>query len=72
MDLSNPTSFDQDTITVQEPQDPISVVASVTQNLICYGDSSGIITIDSIVGGNDPYDIQWGGIDTNNLFADEH
>ena len=32
------------------------------QHVLCYGDSSGILSIDSIYGGNSPYSIQWGGI----------
>ena len=45
------------------------IVYETIDHLFCYGDSSGLITIDSIVGGNAPYDIQWGGIDTTALHA---
>tara|TARA_B100001250_G_scaffold162262_1_gene139419 strand:- start:13806 stop:16721 length:2916 start_codon:yes stop_codon:yes gene_type:complete len=33
--------------------------------VFCFGDQSGSIIIDSINGGNAPYDVQWGGV--NNL-----
>ena len=39
----------------------IEVFESITP-VLCYGDQSGSIIIDSIIGGNSPYDIQWGGI----------
>ena len=35
----------------------------------CFGDSNGNIIIDSIIKGNYPYDIQWGGINNFSLFA---
>ena len=45
------------------------VVYETLNHLLCYGDSSGMITIDSIVGGNAPYEMQWGGIDLSSLIA---
>ena len=35
----------------------------------CFGDSTGNIVIDSIIKGNAPYDIQWGGANNLSLFA---
>ena len=35
----------------------------------CFGENSGFVIIDSIIGGNEPYDIQWGSVDNTNLFA---
>lgn len=37
--------------------------------VLCFGDQSGSIIIDSIVGGNSPYDIQWGGVNNFALSA---
>ncbi|MEE2953562.1 MAG: gliding motility-associated C-terminal domain-containing protein [Bacteroidota bacterium] len=47
-------------------QNEIHVSASV-QDVLCYGDSTGVISIDSIYGGVSPYTLQWGGIDILNL-----
>ena len=41
-------------------------VISTILMVSCYGNNSGSVTIDSIIGGNEPYDVQWGGFD--NLF----
>ncbi|MAW21663.1 MAG: hypothetical protein CMD16_04650 [Flavobacteriales bacterium] len=38
-------------------------------SVLCFGDQSGSIIIDSIIGGNTPYDIQWGGVDNLALSA---
>ena len=38
-------------------------------SVICFGANSGSVVIDSITGGNEPYDIQWGSVDNTNLFA---
>ena len=37
--------------------------------VLCFGDPSGSVEIDSINGGNSPYDVQWGGVDSSALFA---
>ena len=44
-------------------------VESTIEHILCYGDSSGIITIDSIFGGNSPYTVQWGGVNIQALSA---
>jgi len=44
-------------------------VESTIEHILCYGDASGTITIDSIFGGNSPYTVQWGGINTQALSA---
>ena len=46
----------------------IDVFESISP-VLCFGDQSGSIIIDSIIGGNSPYDIQWGGINNFALFA---
>ena len=61
------TYFCMDTVLVRcAAQYEIHVDATI-QHVECYGDSSGVININSISGGNLPYDVQWGGIDTVNL-----
>jgi len=47
-------------------------VYETISNVICFGDASGIITIDLIVGGNSPYDVQWGGVNNNYLAANTY
>ena len=44
-------------------------VESIIDNVVCFGDSSGSILIDSIFGGNPPYTFQWGGINPQSLYA---
>lgn len=44
-------------------------IESTINNILCYGDSSGMITIDSISGGNAPYIVQWGGVNTQSISA---
>ena len=41
-------------------------VFSTISMVSCFGNNSGSVIIDSIIGGNEPYDVQWGGFD--NLF----
>jgi len=49
---------------------PNTIYCNVTSSIApCFGTSSGSLSVDSIYGGVSPYFIQWGGIDTNNLFA---
>ena len=45
------------------------LVFSTLTDILCFGDSTGSIIIDSIVGGNEPYDVQWGGINNEELSA---
>tara|TARA_B100000214_G_scaffold243909_1_gene178835 strand:+ start:7370 stop:10270 length:2901 start_codon:yes stop_codon:yes gene_type:complete len=55
-----------DTVSVScNPQFEISVFETIN-HVKCFGDSSGSVVIDSIIGGNTPYDIQWG--NTNSVF----
>ena len=46
----------------------ITVFENIT-HVLCYGDSTGSIILDSINGGNIPYDIQWGGVNNTALSA---
>jgi len=69
MYIYDSTYFCTDTVPVRCYAQYEIIVYSTIQDVICYGDSMGEIVIDSITGGNLPYDIQWGGIDTNNLSA---
>jgi len=41
-------------------------------DVICHGENTGAIYLDSIVGGNVPYDVQWGGINNTTLFANTY
>ena len=43
-------------------------VNPVVSNILCYGDSTGSINL-NITGGNDPYVVDWGSVDTNNLYV---
>ncbi|MDC3305960.1 gliding motility-associated C-terminal domain-containing protein [Flavobacteriales bacterium] len=42
---------------------------STIEHILCYGDASGTITIDSIFGGISPYTVQWGGVNNQALSA---
>ncbi len=46
----------------------IEVFEDIT-SVLCFGDQSGSVIIDSIIGGNIPYDVQWGGVDNTALSA---
>ena len=46
----------------------ISVFETIT-DVSCFGEASGSIIIDSIIGGNTPYDIQWGSVNNSLLSA---
>ena len=49
---------------------PNTIYCNVTSKIAeCFGTNSGSLQVDSIYGGISPYSVQWGGIDTNNLFA---
>ena len=61
-----------DTVSVRcYAQYEIIVYESIIHPL-CFGDASGVVTIDSITGGNEPYDVQWGGLDPTSLIADTY
>ena len=45
------------------------LVFSTLTDILCFGDSTGSIIIDSIVECNEPYDVQWGGINNEELSA---
>ena len=49
----------------------IDVYESIT-NVLCFGEATGSVIIDSITGGNLPYDVQWGSVDNFNLFANTY
>ena len=49
----------------------IEVFNTVINNL-CFGNALGVVVIDSIIGGNIPYDVQWGGLNSNALEANTY
>ncbi len=57
-EVVNPNCIDTITITILNPQDPITTVTNVSQNLICYGDSTGGGEVNAI-GGVLPYSYEW-------------
>jgi gliding motility-associated-like protein len=57
-EANNPSCFDTITITVPDPQDSITTVTNVSQNLICHGDSTGGGEVNAI-GGVLPYTYFW-------------
>ena len=49
---------------------PNTIYCDVTSSLAnCYGTNTGSLVVDSIYGGVTPYSIQWGGINTDSLYA---
>jgi gliding motility-associated-like protein len=61
--------FCLDTVPVRcESLYEIKVFESIS-SVLCFGDQSGSVIIDSIIGGNIPYDIQWGGANSSALSA---
>ena len=72
---ANPSCFECLTIIIPDPQDPITPVTSVIQNIICHGDSTGSAEVNAI-GGIVPYTYLWPtGETTNfstNLWAGTH
>jgi gliding motility-associated-like protein len=54
----NPSVFFIDTIIILDPQDSITTVTTVSQNLICHGDSTGVAEVIAI-GGVLPYSYFW-------------
>ncbi|MEC7864287.1 MAG: SprB repeat-containing protein, partial [Bacteroidota bacterium] len=57
-EAANLGCFDTITITIPDPQDPITTVTNVGQNLICHGDSTGGGEVNAI-GGVLPYTYLW-------------
>ena len=52
---------------------PNTIYCDVTSTIAeCFGTNTGSLQVDSIYGGVPPYSVQWGGIDTNNLFAGQY
>jgi hypothetical protein len=74
-EAASPTSYECFAVIIPDPQDAITAVTSVNQNLICHGDSNGVATINAI-GGVLPYTYLWPtGETTNfstNLWAGTH
>ena len=75
-EVNNPFCFDTITIVIPDPQDSITTVTNVSNNLICYGDSTGGGEVNAI-GGVLPYTYLWlsTGATTNvvsNLWAGYH
>ncbi len=63
------TYFCLDTVPVRcESLYEINVFEEIT-HVLCFGDKSGSILIDSIIGGNSSYDVQWGSVDNSALYA---
>ncbi|MEC9209127.1 MAG: gliding motility-associated C-terminal domain-containing protein [Bacteroidota bacterium] len=63
------TYFCLDTVPIRcEALYEIEVFENIT-SVLCFGDQSGSVIIDSIIGGNTPYDVQWGGVNNAALFA---
>lgn len=49
---------------------PNTIYCEVTSEVApCFGTNTGKLIIDSIYGGVSPYSIQWGGVNTDSLFA---
>ena len=58
-----------DTVSVRcSAQFEINVNASIT-HIDCFGHQSGSVIIDTVYGGNYPYDVQWGSYDNEFLYA---
>ena len=75
-EADNPGCVDSITITIPDPQDPITTVTNVSQNLICNGDSTGGGEVNAI-GGVLPYTYFWESTDAttnsvSNLWAGYH
>ena len=54
------------TIIISEPQPLTSL--PYTNNVNCYGENTGTVSLE-ISGGTEPFNLDWGNIDTNSLFA---
>ncbi|MBT6808892.1 MAG: hypothetical protein HOA52_05340, partial [Flavobacteriales bacterium] len=49
---------------------PNTIYCNVSTSIAdCYGTNTGSLQVDSIYGGVTPYSVQWGGVDTNNLYT---
>ena len=64
-EAASPTSYECFAVIIPDPQDAITAVASVNQNLICHGDSYGVATVNAI-GGILPYTYLWPTGETTN------
>ena len=63
------TYFCLDTVPIRcEALYEIKVFENIT-SVLCFGNQSGSVIIDSIIGGNIPYDVQWGGANSSALSA---
>ena len=61
-----------DTVPVRSyAQYEIEVFNTIIDNS-CFGNALGVVVIDSILGGNIPYDVQWGGLNSNELEANTY
>ncbi len=75
-ETANPACFINDTVIIPDPQDPVTTLTTVTQNLVCHGDSTGVAEVNAI-GGVLPYTYLWlsNGTTTNyvsNLWVGNH
>ncbi len=63
------TYFCLDTVPIRcEALYEIKVFETITP-ILCFGNQSGSVIIDSIIDGNMPYDVQWGGVNSAALSA---
>ncbi|MDA7596465.1 fibronectin type III domain-containing protein, partial [Flavobacteriales bacterium] len=75
-ETANPACFINDTVIIPDPQDPITTFTTVSQNLFCPGDSTGVAEVYAI-GGVLPYSYLWPSNNTNtnvvaNLWTGSH
>lgn len=57
-EVPNPGCYYLDTLVIPDPQDPITTITTVSQNLVCHGDSTGVAEVNAI-GGVLPYSYLW-------------
>ena len=57
-EVPNPGCYFLDTLVIPDPQDPITTITTVSQNLVCHGDSTGVAEVNAI-GGVLPYSYLW-------------
>jgi gliding motility-associated-like protein len=63
------TYFCLDTVPIRcEALYEIKVFENISP-VLCFGDQTGSVVIDSIIDGNTPYDVQWGGVNSSELLA---
>ena len=58
-DLVDPTCTQDTSFEITQPQDPLSIVVNLDLNIKCYGDSTGVATAQSAIGGTFPYTYVW-------------